>query len=200
MNSILHFENILKKEEALFFKKTWQQVDDTYKLIYTVQGLMYNNFYYPNLKFIFWVKNKKKRTLLDNIITFLYSQSCEYRTEYIDDDIRETFNRILEYIAEEQTNIELTQFIIGGTKEFNNEIKKNNVNDFIQNLKWEPHGVEQCDLTWFNFELITNNEIYKFLIKSMKNKWVLDYNNNVYKIYSLDEIPEKIIKLIYEIN
>lgn len=200
MSEILYFEDLIKKEESLFFKKTWEKIDKTYKLIYHIQGLMYNNFYYPNLKFIFWVKNKKKLTLLENVITFLYSQSCEYKTEKIEENIEETFNTILNFIAEEETNIILSKFIIGGTKKFNKEIRKNNINDFIQTIKWNPHKVKTCKETWFNFDLITNNKIYKFNIKSRNNKWLLDYNDKVYELYNLDELPEKIIKLIYEIN
>jgi len=191
------FEQFIKKYKSLYFNKLYEKYNEGYKVIYNIQGFNYNNTFYANLKFIFWL-NESKSKLEHNALTYLYIQKNNgYASENINEEnIEETINEILEKIKNEKTNLEINNFIISGTDEFNLELKRNGINDFIMNLEYIPSGDTSSMFISFDFKLSTNNKEYEFKIKFDKN-WFIYYNNNKIKT-SFKTIYKDIIKEIYK--
>lgn len=194
---VIDFENIIKRYKVLKFDKIWEKTDTSYKLIYNLEGLSIDNRFYSNVKIIFWLDNKKEK-LVENVITYLYTLSCDYKTITIT-SIEETFNAILQLLDKEETNKALSDFIINGTDNFNKELKVNSSEAFIQNLNYIPQGNKPCIKSNFKFELISNEETFTFYLKCLKNKWELTYETTVEEI-ALKDVYKKLIKLIYEID
>lgn len=194
IEEIIKFENIIKEHQSVFFDKVWEKHENNYKLIYNIQVFVKDGILYPNLKIIFWL-NSEKSTLTENVITFLYKQHCDYRTENIT-TIEETFNNILNFINKENTNIFLREIILDGSLKINEIIEKENINNFCQTINFIPHGNVSCVMTMFKFDVVMNTDTYSILLKCKDdNKWELIIgekstivdNKNVYK---------KIIELI----
>jgi uncharacterized phage-associated protein len=62
---------------------------------------------------IYILVNKEKTQLAEPVISFLYTQYCDYKSETINEtDIQMTFFKILNYVFEEQTNKELSDFVL----------------------------------------------------------------------------------------
>lgn len=185
---IQDFENIIKKFKASKLDKVFEKIGDNYKIIYNIEGLIYNNDYYPLIKLILWVDNTKQK-LIENVITYLYSYNCEYKTITIS-DIKSNILEILEFIKNEKSNNELSNFIIKGTDKLNKELKNNKSNIFIQNIKYQDSGNLPCSKLQFNIDLISNDKTYNITLK-YKNEWILNFNNNTQNI-SINDI-EKIL-------
>jgi len=197
IDQIEKFETEIKKFKSSFFDKIWEKHDGNYKLIYNIQELVTdNNDLYVNLKFIFWL-NGDKNLLIEDVITYLYGQNCDYRSEQIQEDIKITLNKILSYINKEQSNIFLRKLLLDGQNEINKVIKKEGISDFAQEINFIPHKNVSCVMTMFKFELTTNNDKYIFLLKPRNNKWELIYKDKSVIINS-DIIYEKLVKYIYE--
>lgn len=194
------FESFIKQYKASYFNKVWEKSDANYKLIYNIQGLVVDNKYYANLKFIFWL-NATKTEITEPVVSYLYSQFCDYKSETITDtNITEIVTRILTFIQKEKTNAELSKLIISGTDDFNKELKKQEQTDFIQDLRFvpwkQPGDDKSCVDTKFNFELESNLKVYYFSLKSRKADWLLIYNTEEHEVQFTD-IPKKLITLIY---
>lgn len=195
IEEIIEFENIIKKYKSLFFDKVWEKHKDIWKLIYNIQGLVVDNKFYSNLKIIFWYNNDKTE-LSENVITFLYSQNCEYRTIKIS-NISLNIKAILNMIYNEETNKYLSDLIIGGVDPFNKLIKDNGINDFIQTIEFIPHGNVSCIQTIFKFDLVSNTDTYTFMIKFIEDKMNLLYSDTEIQI-DKNQLYKELIRLIYE--
>jgi len=194
---LIDFENIIKKYKVLKFDKVWEKYDSNFKLIYNIEGLVIDNKFYPVVKVIFWLDSKKEN-ITENVITYLYSLACDYKSITIT-TIEETFNNIIKLLDNETTNKQLSDFVINGTGNFNKEIREQKINNFIQSLIYIPQGNVPCINMKFKFELVSNTEVYDFYLKPFKNKWKLTYNNNT-ELLSITETYKKIIDWIYEIK
>ncbi len=139
-----------------------------------------------------------KENLSENVITYLYTLTCDYKSMTIT-TVEETFNSILALLDKEQTNIDLSEFILNGTDDFNKEIKDNDVNDFIQNLNFLPQGNMPCTDIKFKFELKSNDDAYVFYMKPFKGEWQLTYESNT-ELLAIKDVPKKLIQWIYEIK
>lgn len=195
---IENFENLLKEYKALFFDKVYEKTSSgSWKLIYNIQGLSSKDasMFYPNLKFIFWI-NKEKTELTENVISYLYSQTCDYKSITLDEDIEDVLELMLKDIKGEKTNIELSDFIINATDEFNKILNKKNIDDFISNLVFIPHGNKSCFDTRFEFKIENNMETYYFSLKSLKDGWDMYMEEETFKT-TLKDAHEKIIDIIY---
>jgi hypothetical protein len=195
---IVSFENLLKEYKVLFFDKVYEKTrDGSWKLIYNIQGLTTNDtsFFYPNLKFIFWI-NKEKTEITENVISYLYGQNCEYTSITLEENINDVFDKMLNLIKKEKTNIELSEFILNGTDMFNIALKKDNKTAFASNLTFIPHGNKSCLDTLFAFKLETNTETYYFSLKCLKDSWELQINNEMIQT-TLQDVYKKIIEIIY---
>ena len=194
---LLDFEKLIKQYKAMSFDKIWEKADSKYKLIYNIEGLTVDNKFYANVKLIFWL-DETKENLSEDAITYLYTLYCDYKTIGIT-TVEETFNNILTLLSNEETNSDLSNFIINGTDDFNEELKKQDINDFIQNLHFIAQGNKPCVQTRFKFELISNNKTYEFYLKSFEKDWTLSYEDNNEQVL-MNEIPKKLIEWIYEIK
>lgn len=197
MNEIvLAFEDVIKKYKVQFFDKVWEKNKSSWKLIYNINGLNDGSKFYPNLKIIFWLDSVKEE-LTDNVVSYLYSLDCDYKSMSLDRDIADIFNTILEFVGDEKTNKELVDFILNGTDKFNEILKKENIDDFVQNLKFIPSGNKACIDTVYMFELETNKEKYGFKLKCLPdNVWALSVVEEETKI-QMNDIYKKIIEIIY---
>lgn len=198
---IILFEDILKKYKVLYFDKIYEKTKDkNWKLIYNIQGLTTddNSMFYPNLKFIFWL-DKTKTKLTDNVISYLYTQNCDYKSITIKEDLQETIDVILKFIKKEKTNVELSTFILNGTEEFNKILKNNNIEDFLSNLTFIPHGNKTCIDTKFEFKIESNTETYYFQLKSLNGMWEL-YMEDIQMKLNIEDVYKKIIEIIYAIK
>lgn len=199
MNILYAFEEVVKKYKALFFDKVKEKTDNGWKIIYNIQGLNYKNTFYPNLKFIFWM-NKDKSELSDNVVTYLYTQNCEFKSQLIQEDIfEEQIDNILQEIKKEKSNDDIINFILNGTDEFNSEAKKQNLELFFDNLAYKPGGNSACILHAFKFDLSANDILYTFELKSNKNDWTLNFDNQTNET-SIEDVYKKIIEIINETN
>lgn len=190
------FEAFVKQYKSLFFNKLDEKYNEGYKVIYNLQGFNYKDTFFANLKFIFWL-NHDKTKVEHNVVTYLYSQKAYgYESAVIDEErFEEMMERILEKIKEETTNHEINSFIIGGTDEFNEEIKRNGIDDFIMNMEYIPSGDTPSILISFKFELSTNNKRFEFDLK-YDNGWKIFYDGQSYKT-DMKSIYKDIIKLLY---
>ena len=197
MNEIvLAFEDVIKKYNVQFFDKVWEKNKSSWKLIYNINGLNDGSKFYPNLKIIFWLDSVKEE-LTDNVVSYLYSLDCDYKSMSLDRDIADIFNTILEFVGDEKTNKELVELILNGTDKFNEILKKENIDDFVQNLKFIPSGNKSCIDTFYAFELETNKEKYGFMLKCLPNNvWALSVVEEETKI-QMKDIYKKIIEIIY---
>lgn len=192
------FEEIIKSNKSIFFDKVWEKADNTYKLIYNIQGYVTeNDRLYPNLKIIFWI-NELKNDLSEDVITYLYKQNCDYRTETIDNNIEVTFNKILSYIYNEDSTKLLRNLILNGQDYFNKIIDKNKYNDFAQSVEMFPIGNRSCLETFIDFELKMNSGKYEFRLKMIEENWELTYLDDVIVLITINDICEKILEYIYE--
>lgn len=194
---ILDFEKLLKTYKVIKFDKVWEKADTNYKLIYNIEGLAIDPKFYGIVKLIFWL-DETKENLSENVITYLYTLSCDYKSTTIT-TVEETFKNILLLLDKEQTNIDLSEFILNGTDNLNKEIKDNDVSDFIQNLNFVPQGNAPCADIEFKFELTSNDDAYEFSMKPFKNEWQLTYESNVESL-PIKDVPKKLIQWIYEIK
>lgn len=195
---IEEFEKIIKQNKSIFFDKVWEKHNGDYKLIYNIQGYVTEtDKLYPNLKIIFWLNNEKT-SLIENVITFLYKQNCNYKTETINVDVKNTFNKILSYLDEEPSNLLLRELILDGTDIFNNIISKKKINDFAQTVNMEPIGNQSCISTLIDFVLIMNSGTYKFTLKMVNSRWNLIYNESNVMTDDIEDIAEKVLEYIYE--
>lgn len=194
---LVDFEKILKTHKVIKFDKIWEKSDSNYKLIYNIEGLAIDTKFYANVKLIFWLDSTKEN-LTENVITYLYTLTCDYKSMTIT-TVEETFNNILTLLDKEQTNIDLSEFILNGTDDFNKEIKDNDVNDFIQNLNFLPQGNMPCADIKFKFELKSNDDAYVFYMKPFKGEWQLTYESNT-ELLPIKDVPKKLIQWIYEIK
>ena len=194
---LVDFENIIKKYKVLKLDKVWEKIDSSYKLIYNLEGLVIDNKFYANVKLIFWL-DEKKENIIENVITYLYTLSCDYKSITIT-TIEETFKTILSFLDKEKTNNELSNFVINGTDEFNKEIKNKDINDFIQNINMVPQGNMPCISLKYKFELISNNETFTFYLKPLKFKWQLTYKD-ISELLDIKEVYKRLIDIIYKID
>lgn len=195
---IEEFEKIIKQNKSIFFDKVWEKHNGDYKLIYNIQGYVTEtDKLYPNLKIIFWLNNEKT-ALIENVITFLYKQNCNYKTETIKVDVKNTFNKILSYLDEEPSNLLLRELILDGAEIFNNVISKKKINDFAQTVNMEPIGNQSCISTLIDFTLIMNSGTYKFALKMVSSRWNLIYNESNVMANDIEDIAEKVLDYIYE--
>lgn len=196
-NVLIDFENYLKKLQSHFFDKVWEKHDNSYKLIYNIQGLVKDNKYYANLKIIFWLDGNKDE-IVEDVVTYLLSQNCDYKSIQINyDNIQTTVDTILKFIDNEKTNNDLRYLMFDSLDDFNKIITQNDINDFVQNIENIPHGIVSCPLTIFKYKLTCNSDDYEFMLQYNKG-WILIYNSNEYNV-NIKEIPKKLIELIHEI-
>lgn len=186
---INEFETHLKKEDAMFIDITWEKAKDSYKLIYTIQGLTAIDYFFPNAKFIFWFDENKENP--KNIITYLKSLNCEYNSEYID-DIYHQYENILHILKKDTYTNSLSEFVLYGVEKFN---KLNNENQII-NIKYNPPGVASCIKTKYECILETIDDEYIIKIEIVNDKIYLYYDFNKYDINIFDDIYIKILDLI----
>lgn len=197
IKEIEEFENKIKNYKSSFFDKVWEKHDGNYKLIYNIQELVTdNNDLYLNLKFIFWL-NADKNMLVEDVITYLYGQNCDYRSEPIDEDISITINKILSYINKEESNVFLRSLLLDGQNKINKIIDKENIKDFAQSIDFIPHKNVSCLMTIFKFNLIMNSGEYTFLLKPRKDMWELIYDEKS-EIIHINNVYKKLIEFIYE--
>jgi len=195
--TLVEFESFIKNYKVIKFDKIWEKSDSNYKLIYNIEGLTIDTKFYANVKLIFWLDSAKEQ-FVENVITYLYTLYCDYKTITIT-TVAETFENILQLLDQEQTNKDMSDFILAGTEAFNAELKEKNVNNFIQNLKFIPQGNMPCATMDFKFELQSNDDTYAFTLKAYINKWELSYDSNK-ELVSLSDVPKKLIEWIYEIK
>lgn len=196
-NVLIDFENYLKGLQSHFFDKVWEKHDNSYKLIYNIQGLVKDNKYYANLKIIFWLDGNKDE-IVEDVVTYLLSQNCDYKSIQIDyDNIQTTVDTILKFIDNEKTNNDLRYLMFDSLDDFNKVITQNDINDFVQNIENIPHGIVSCPLTIFKYKITCNSDDYEFMLQYNKG-WILIYNSNEYNV-NIKEIPKKLIELIHEI-
>lgn len=196
---IVSFEDLIKKYKVLFFDKVYEKTrGGSWKLIYNIQGLSTEDtsMFYPNLKFIFWL-NDTKTELTEDVISYLYSQSCDYKSISLDNDIEDVFETILKFIKNEKTNVELSEFILNGSDGFNKELKKKNINDFVSSLTYIPHGNKSCIETLFGFKIEMNTETYYFNLRCLQKVWEVRMGDDITIQTTLKEVYEKIIDIIY---
>lgn len=194
-NILVDFENLIKKYKVIKFDKIWEKVDSNYKLIYNIEGLAINTKFYANVKLIFWLDETKKN-LSEDLITYLYTLYCDYKSIKIT-TVDETFSNILMLLDKEKTNMEMSDFILSGTDSFNEELKKNDINNFIQNVKFIAQGNMPCIDMNFKFEMKSNDKDYTFYLKAYKDEWKLAYESNEESVQMID-VPKKLIEWIYE--
>jgi len=194
---LIDFENLIKKYKVIKFDKIWEKIDSKYKLIYNIEGLAINTKFYANVKLIFWL-DETKENLSEELITYLYTLYCDYKSIKIT-TVEETFANILALLDKEKTNVEMSDFILDGTDSFNAEIKKNEINNFIQNIKFISQGNKPCTDMNFKFELKSNDKDYEFYLKSFVDEWKLTYESNE-EFVQMPDVPKKLIEWIYEIK
>jgi monomeric isocitrate dehydrogenase len=194
---LVDFEKLLKTHKVIKFDKIWEKTNSNYKLIYNIEGLAIDTKFYANVKLIFWMDSNKEN-LSENVITYLYALTCDYKSITIT-NIEETFNNILSLLDKEQTNIDLSEFIINGTDSFNKEIKNNGISDFIQNINFVAQGNMPCVDIKYKFELKSNDDAYIFYLKPFKGEWQLTYESNK-ELLPINDVPKKLIEWIYEIK
>lgn len=194
---VIDFENIIKKHKVLMFDKIWEKIDKDWKLIYNLNGLIVNNIYYANVKIIFWLDSKKEK-ITENVMTYLYTFSCDYKSITIT-TVEETFNQILEFLNTEKTHKELSDFIVDGTDKFNKELKDKNIDDFVQNINYLPQKNQPCLHMKFDFQLQTNKQTYDFSLKSFKEKWEATIGTNKESLL-MTNVYKKLIDWIYDTN
>jgi hypothetical protein len=198
MRKVLNdFEDYIKEYSAKFFDKVWEKHDDTYKLIYNIQGLVIDNIYYPNLKFIFWL-DENKNHIVENVITYLYGQDCDYKSIVFNEfDIAQTITTILQFIDSEKSTNDLRYLLFDSLDDFNKIITQKDIKDFVQNIEFIPHGNVSCTLTIFKHIVTMNSDDYEFLLKSNDNGWIFIYNSNE-QLINIKQVPEKLIEAIYD--
>lgn len=196
-NVLIDFENYLKELQSHFFDKVWEKHDNSYKLIYNIQGLVKDNKYYANLKIIFWLDGNKDE-IVEDVVTYLLSQNCDYKSIQINyNNIQTTVDTILKFIDNEKTNNDLRYLMFDSLDDFNKVITQNDIKDFVQNIENIPHGIVSCPLTIFKYKLTCNSDDYEFMLQ-YNSGWILIYNSNEYNV-NIKEIPKKLIELIHEI-
>lgn len=197
MNILYAFEEIIKKYKALFFDKIKEKTDNGWKIVYNIQGLNHKNTFYSNLKFVFWF-NKEQTELSDDVITYLYRQNCEFKSQLIKLDVlEEQIDAILEEIKNEKSNSFINNFIVKGTDEFNLEAKKNDLDLFFDNIAYKPSGNSPCVLHSFKFDLSANDVLYTFDLKCGDNKWEIIMDNETYEVEQ-EDVYKKIVEVISE--
>jgi len=199
MKRLIEFENIIKELKCMFFGKVYEKTQDGWKVIYNMQGLIYKNKFYSNIKIIFWL-NKEKTQINQNVITYLYSLYCDYKTTTIDKDLstKTIVDNIFRLIREEKTNSNISEFVESGTDKFNEILKQKDLKGFVEVVKFIPHGNKSCIDTYFNFKIDILDIEYEFKIKCYKNKYELTYKDEVIDIIKFDDMYKKIIELIYK--
>jgi len=199
MNILFSFEQIVKNNKALFFDKIKEKTNDGWKIIYNIQGLTYENWFYSNLKFIFWM-NKEMNELSDNVVTYLYNQGCEFKSQMIqEENFAEQIDFILNEIKDEKSNKDITDFIINGTDKFNIEAQKLKLELFFDNLAYKPSGNSACIAHVFKFDLSANDNLFEFELKCKAKNWTLNFNNEITET-SIEDVYKKITEMINEIN
>jgi len=195
MEEIVEFENIIKELTSLFFNKGYEKYNNGWKLIYTIQGLTYNNYFYPNTKFIFWL-NQDKNEIIENVITYLRNDKCEYVTVKLQENY---FDIIMNDIKSIPDNININEFIVKGTDKFNELLNQLQITDFFSNLEYIPYGKGSCNDFKYKFKLTYNNgDVIPFDLYKDDN-WKIDIKNETIEL-KLNEIHEKLVKHIYEIK
>lgn len=194
IEKVIEFEDNIKQYQCLYFNKVWEKHKNIWKLIYNIQGLVVDNKFYCNLKIIFWY-NETKTELSENVITFLYSQNCIYKTINLT-DINQNINSILNMFYKQETNQLLNQLVVGGTDRFNEILSEREIDDFIQTIKFIPHEDTACSMTIFKFEIQTNKKLYTILLQFKDNDIKLMYRGTE-QMTGLDTIYKNIIDLIY---
>ena len=198
IKEIEEFEEIIKINKSIFFDKVWEKHNGEYKLVYNIQGYVTeDDKLYPNLKIIFWL-NETKSELSENVITYLYRQNCDYRSETIDNTIELTFNKILSYINEEKGTILLRELILNGQEYLNKFIDEMDIQDFAQSVEMLAIGNKSCIDTIIDFELIMNSGIYEFSLNMLKDDWILTYKDDKISLNRIENICEKLLEYIYE--
>ena len=194
---LIDFENYIKEYKSIFFDKVWEKHNNSYKLIYNIQGLVKDNEYYANLKFIFWL-DENKNDISENIITYLLGQDCNYKSININyDNIKITIDTILKFIDKEKTNNDLRYLMFNSLDDFNKYITQNDIKDFVQNIRNIPHGNLSCPLTIFKYEITCNSGTYEFMLK-YNDGWILIYNEEVIHV-NIKEVSEKLLEIIHEV-
>lgn len=200
MNNItIQFENYIKQYKALFFNKIWEKFNNGFKLIYNIQGLNYNNNFYPNLKFIFWFDVTKQK-ITENVITYLYTSPCVYKTISINEEMPKIIERVLNSIKSVKSNKDLMTFIISGTDKFNEILKKSEIDVFISNISYIPFGNCSCDEYEYKFNIDSNTDSFLIRIRFDGEKYIIRYNDIEEVVNTVGEIYKKIIIMIYAIK
>lgn len=192
-----NFEDHIKQYKVKFFDKVWEKHNDTYKLIYNLQGLVVDNVYYPNLKFIFWL-DENKNDIVENVITYLYGQECDYKSILFNEsDISQTIATILQFINLEKGTNDLRYLLFDSLNDFNKIIAQKGIKDFVQNIEFIPHGNVSCTLTIFKHIVTMNSGEYEFLLNNSDNGWIFIYNSNE-QLINIKEVPQKLLEAIYD--
>lgn len=201
LNEVLvKWEKILKQYQCIKFDKIWERFNDGYKMIYIVWGLTVNDSFIPHTKFIFW-SNKEKDKITENVISYLYSLNCDYKSIPLEDDkLQHAFDFMIDSIKLETSNKELIKFIIDGTEPFNKQLKLKNVNDFVNTLELIPNDITNCVDTTFDFKLSFNNKNIIFKLKPINKEWSLYSGEEKHIIGAIKNTYETLIDDIIRNN
>lgn len=163
------------------YDTVYEKIDNTnyYKLIITLNGLLYGDKNVIHTKFIFRV-NDIKTELIDTSFLYLYDINCNYKKvdfEDIGDDLINKIKKILDDMDFGEDITILSDFMGSPSMFINYYLKRENITEYsVFDVVYMPKFKRiSCELMTFDFN-ININDVYNIKVSIKKH----DENNNIY--------------------
>lgn len=183
--TLLQFENVLKENAPINISKTKERNKKEWKLIYDIEGLIYNDIYIPYVKFVFFM-NEDLDDFSEDVL--IYGNGVDYITIQLNE-----IDSVYDKIIKDKFILEFSNIVINAVTKLN-ELTDTPFIAFEQKIY--ENGVMPMSKKYLSFVLNRINSDINIMIKADLNAIYIDNEkiniDNTNKIYF--NIIEKIDK------
>jgi len=197
--------NIFNDKKVSSVNTLYEEYDNGYKFILTINNLYYDKTNIIHTKFIFYV-DKEKRKLTEKYFHYLYDINCNYKKIKFDYDsgLETEINNILDNRLFGDDIKDISDVSIGLVSNVNEWLVDNNVENLsIYSIQYNP-VVDHipCESMFFQFDI--NIDDIRFIKMNLKKNDDNDYKlsfseGDIFKNLTIDDIksiPQTIGKVV----
>ncbi len=158
-------------------------------LTYTVFYMTYESSFVAYTKFSFML-NEERTELVERKIVILRDLNCNYKVvDFVDGDALVNVIRHLMKNGYDKGDIrELSNVIVAGTDPFNDELKKDGIDNFIYSVEIVPTLISACPDLVLHMKITDNSDEKSLNVSKLQDKWRISINGVNHDIASLEEI------------
>lgn len=181
--TIIELEDLIKSLSFINIYKELIRENGEWKLIYDIEGLVYENFYIPYIKLIFFV-NKEKTEFTEDLC--LVSGGFDYRSMEI------VPKALFDYLKNDSMVQDFSNFVVNGVSELNKLTKDPFIN-FEQ--KKDESGIKSINKKYTFYTLERSERQYNIAL-NVKNGKTIEIDNKKETFDTFEKVYDFIIKTI----